>query len=307
MARMHVSLDTLRRTARLVDSVADLDEPAESPGLVLPGLSDLVGCDIATNSEIRAAPDRLRLYAEHPAGSFDPASSPALEAHLHEHPLLNHFRSSGDPAPAKISDFLSHQEFHNLGLYSEFYRRVPVEDQLLFTLPSPPEGMIVTITLHRAERDFTDADRDLLNALAGPLGNSMRRVRSRHRAKTAVAVASSDELAGLTGRELQVLQLAAHGRTNQAIARAVGISPRTVAKHLEHIYRKLGVTSRAAAVCRTVTAAGWVQAATPSGTTGLRRAGLGLPFIALLRLKRTYWSGSSRRGLHRWCSGRCLT
>jgi hypothetical protein len=36
-----------------------------------------------------------------------------------------------------------------------------------------------------------------------------------------------------------------------AIAHALDISPRTAAKHLEHIYRKLGVTSRAAAVART--------------------------------------------------------
>ena len=304
MARMHVSLDTLRRAARLLDSVADLDQPAESPGLVLPSLADLVGCDIATNSEIRAAPDRLNRYAEHPAGSFDPASSPVLEAHLHEHPVLNHFRGSDDTAPAKISDFLSRREYHNLGLYSEFYRRVPVEDQLVFTLPSPPEGLIATIALHRAERDFTDADRDLLNALAVPVGNSMRRVYSRHQARTAAAAASSDDLAGLTDRELYILRLASQGRTNQAIARAIGISPRTVAKHLEHIYRKLGVTSRAAAVYRTAATAGRVQAATPSGgSPGLRRAGLRLSFIVLLRVcdllvSRSRLSESNRRPIH---------
>ena len=47
--------------------------------------------------------------------------------------------------------------------------------------------------------------------------------------------------------QVQVLDLVAVGKTNAAIARALEISPRTVAKHLEHAYRTLGVTSRATA------------------------------------------------------------
>lgn len=52
----------------------------------------------------------------------------------------------------------------------------------------------------------------------------------------------------LTPREREILDLVASGWTNTAIAHALRISPRTVAKHLEHAYRKLGVTNRAAAV-----------------------------------------------------------
>jgi DNA-binding NarL/FixJ family response regulator len=43
------------------------------------------------------------------------------------------------------------------------------------------------------------------------------------------------------------------GRTNAAIARMLEISPRTVAHHLDKIYRKLEVSGRAAAVYRAVT------------------------------------------------------
>jgi len=52
----------------------------------------------------------------------------------------------------------------------------------------------------------------------------------------------------LTAREREILRQVAAGRTNLAIAHELQISPRTVAKHLEQAYRKLGVTNRAAAV-----------------------------------------------------------
>jgi DNA-binding CsgD family transcriptional regulator len=53
--------------------------------------------------------------------------------------------------------------------------------------------------------------------------------------------------AGLTPRELQVLRLVAAGRSNRAIAAELGISDRTVARHVSNIFLKLGLSNRAAA------------------------------------------------------------
>ncbi|HET6908960.1 MAG TPA: HD domain-containing phosphohydrolase [Mycobacteriales bacterium] len=53
--------------------------------------------------------------------------------------------------------------------------------------------------------------------------------------------------AGLTGREVDVLRLLARGLSNKAIAERLVITPKTAGSHVEHIYAKLGVTSRAAA------------------------------------------------------------
>jgi HD-GYP domain-containing protein (c-di-GMP phosphodiesterase class II) len=53
--------------------------------------------------------------------------------------------------------------------------------------------------------------------------------------------------AGLTERELEVLRVLARGQSNQAIADRLGISPRTVGHHIQHVYQKAGVRSRAAA------------------------------------------------------------
>jgi DNA-binding CsgD family transcriptional regulator len=49
---------------------------------------------------------------------------------------------------------------------------------------------------------------------------------------------------GLTQRERQILVLLGEGLTAQAIARRLTLSPRTVAKHQERMYRKLGTSDR---------------------------------------------------------------
>jgi DNA-binding NarL/FixJ family response regulator len=53
--------------------------------------------------------------------------------------------------------------------------------------------------------------------------------------------------AALTPRETEVLSWIAKGKTNRDVAEILGMSPRTVNKHLEHVFEKLGVETRAAA------------------------------------------------------------
>jgi DNA-binding CsgD family transcriptional regulator len=61
-----------------------------------------------------------------------------------------------------------------------------------------------------------------------------------------IAVAAFKKL-GLTRREADVLLWIARGKSNVEISMALCISPRTVKKHLEHVFRKLGVRTRLAA------------------------------------------------------------
>ena len=67
--------------------------------------------------------------------------------------------------------------------------------------------------------------------------------------------ALKDDL-GLTNREAEVLMWIARGKTNRDIGAILGSSPRTVNKHLEHIFEKLGVTTRSAAVSAAIQTSG---------------------------------------------------
>jgi DNA-binding NarL/FixJ family response regulator len=68
----------------------------------------------------------------------------------------------------------------------------------------------------------------------------------------------SSAIQPLTDREMEVLQLAAKGYTNKAIAVQLDISDRTVQGHLAHIFDKLQADSRTEAVMRAVSL-GWIS------------------------------------------------
>ena len=85
----------------------------------------------------------------------------------------------------------------------------------------------------RAEASNGRLDGDAVNAVTRAAGHGVtRRV---------------ERPAGLTSREVEILRLLARGLLNKEIARRLGISPKTVGNHVEHIYAKAGVSSRAAA------------------------------------------------------------
>lgn len=82
--------------------------------------------------------------------------------------------------------------------------------------------------------------RPLAAEVMGRLATSARRV----------APAEGDGLAALSPREREVLRLAAEGLTNRGIGAVLGLSPRTVERHIGSVLAKLGVPNRAAAARR---------------------------------------------------------
>ena len=98
----------------------------------------------------------------------------------------------------------------------------------------------------RAPLGPDQASRDLQAlARAGRLDGEA--VRAVLRASGAGAPARRGWPGGLTAREVEVLALLARGHSNKEIARRLVLAPKTVSNHVEHIYAKLGVSSRATA------------------------------------------------------------
>ncbi len=131
-------------------------------------------------------------------------------------------------------------------------------DILALPLPHPEKGTINGCLLHRTGRHpFTPAHlayarraQPVLAAVEAHAGH-LRAWRTPPGGREAAAVREerAAEL-GLTPREITVLTLLAEARTASAIAQRLGISPRTVHRHLAHLYRKFGTRDRLATVLR---------------------------------------------------------
>ena len=181
-----------------------------------------------------------------------PAIDPTLHAdlgraftrHIADHPVINHHRTTADLRPWAISDFIELGAFRRTGLYSEFYRPLGANDQLSFILPA--KELIVGIALNTAGPPISDRQRTFCRLLQPILWQTYRHLRAR--LGDSRAVADLLERRGLTPREVEVIMLVRTSVPSKLIALRLGISPRTVEKHVEHALRKLGVASRLQAV-----------------------------------------------------------
>lgn len=115
-------------------------------------------------------------------------------------------------------------------------------------LDAPYESARVRVLLAQAQRALGDADGaemdlDLARRIFVELGATPDVARV-----DALATRQTGHGAErLTGREVEVLRLIATGKTNRAIAHALHISEKTVARHVSNIFTKLDLSSRAAA------------------------------------------------------------
>jgi len=136
--------------------------------------------------------------------------------------------------PYRISDFTSLRTFRRTPFYALVMRPFGVEHELKLWLPAPPRQSRSFSLVRAPGKDFSERDLALLRLVRPHLV----RIRARW----------SPRPAQLTERERDVIELLAQGLTNREIGRRLFIAPGTVRKHLEHVYEKLGVRSRAGAV-----------------------------------------------------------
>lgn len=183
--------------------------------------------------------------------SFRTAVTAEMKQDVQAHPLVRWFSASGSAAPQSVARIPRQLvDPRAAARWEERLKALNLEHQLSIPLCNSPSRHVAFV-LSRGERDFTEADLELAGHLQ-PLIRGLEinaQALARWRAAAGVDPAS-DELAnaGLTGREVAVLHALANGLTATAIGRRLGISTRTVHKHLEHIYAKLHAKDRLSAV-----------------------------------------------------------
>jgi len=138
------------------------------------------------------------------------------------------------------TDRVSYREMRKRRLYWEIERHLGV-DSLALWLPSPEEGVLRRLNFATFDA-IPDRYVHILQLLAPHFVVFYRRAAARRAAR--------DDVSPLTPREREILVLVAAGKANKEVARELWLSPHTVRSHLEHVFEKLEVTNRSAAVAR---------------------------------------------------------
>jgi DNA-binding NarL/FixJ family response regulator len=237
--------------ARLLEELTDLYAlmPIEAfPNRVLALVQRLIGSDAASYNEIEVSTGALHVLVDPKDDEYDKLTL-AFAMFIHEHPVIAYVEATRDGSARTISDFLSAPQFHRLALHGEFFRPLGIEDQLSTTLQIGSGRRILGIALNRSG-GFTESERNLLDALRPHLviahENAARysRALSRCAGDESFAADSDTALDRLTDRQRDVLCALSRGSTNCQVAIELGISVRTVKKHLEHIFEQLQVQTR---------------------------------------------------------------
>ena len=115
-------------------------------------------------------------------------------------------------------------------------------------LDAPYEAARVRVLIGLACRELGDADAAVMELdLARDAFRRLGAAPDLARVEALSGKKSPAAAGGLTAREVEVLRLLAAGKTNRAIAGALAISEKTVARHVSNIFTKLGLSSRSAA------------------------------------------------------------
>jgi DNA-binding CsgD family transcriptional regulator len=196
-------------------------------------LPTLVASEFTTLSICHLASGRREVYGL-PAGALSPTDRAAFDRHFHEHPLVRFHGYERGAVTQRISDSVPFAQFRESALFNEYYRRVRVDHAIALPI-YVRDGLLVSFVLNRTRRDFTDRERALLDLLRPYLAKLYEK---------------SKPTPVLSAREAEVLRWVAAGKSDAQIGAILGISARTVQKHLEHAYQKLGVENRTAAANR---------------------------------------------------------
>ena len=214
------------------------DAPGNFARRGVESLSRLIGSDLTTLSVCDLDTNHRSVASDAP-GAISPRHLQVFDRYFDAHPLVRaHGRKPG-VGTRRICDLVPDEAFHGTPLYNEYYRAIGIRHAMAMPIYID-QRLLVSFVFNRAGGGFGERELELAEALRPHLANLYRL--GGNLSKTPVAA--------LTPREREVLEWVAAGKTNRDIAAIVGARPRTIEKHLERIYEKLGVETRTAAAAR---------------------------------------------------------
>lgn len=219
--------------------------------LGFPALTELIPNDLMVVSHFSATGEALSQFA-HPEFPFTPDEIDFYQRHALEFPGHAFIRDNPQTKVFTLSDCLPLEAWKQHPIYLNCRSR----SKLLYSLIAfQGEGGKVerAISLDRKDRDFTSRDRLMLTHLYRHIFLSLSRLIKKPNQRPWREPVLKDWLAtelGVTNREAEVLSLLRLGLNNSELADRMRLSTGTVRKHLENIYRKLGVIGRLQAVRR---------------------------------------------------------
>ncbi|MGZ5570082.1 MAG: response regulator transcription factor [Usitatibacter sp.] len=354
---MTTTEDIFRRALAAAYDLHRHRDAATYPARLVRVLAQLVPCDSALLVTVEPAGGDFHLESW-PAATFERLDrGEVARLHAAEHPFVAHCRVSRSARASRLGDLAPREEFLRSGLYSNLYRFLGIEHQLLM-LVAGPDARWRALVLNRRSPEFSEEERAAFESLWPHITLAQRNLRRGLRSKMPVvsdtapgetsgvivirssgavtlcterarvwlaeyfdavfvargvtlpapllqwaqkriedegggkglrvvrrdaftlsrgghclvadlivdhgkdlhlmrlekvalnAPAASLEALGLTPREAEVLSWVAQGKTNREVGMILGSSARTVQKHLEHVFEKIGVESRTAAILK---------------------------------------------------------
>ncbi|MGW2818301.1 LuxR C-terminal-related transcriptional regulator [Streptomyces sp. NPDC001415] len=194
-------------------------------------------------------------WDDSPVGSTPTDVHPGLEAleiAMHAHPLVRHYQRTADSRPLTPDALYVEGRWPDPEAQHVFAGMFGAEHQLALPLPAPT-GIGHLIMLGRTESPYTGRDQEVAGRIQPLFAAVVRHLAYAHTLPAPQGGGPEDTLyraaeLRLTPRETVVLSRLAKSLTAEAIARRLGISPRSAHKHLENLYRKFGTGDRLSTV-----------------------------------------------------------
>ncbi|MEV7627823.1 helix-turn-helix transcriptional regulator [Actinoplanes sp. NPDC089786] len=235
----------LRAARSIVDEKPFVTDLAE-------GLRGVVGADCVCIDVCRGWPEETPVVtlAGEPGDLTASETDDWMQLSAVDDPYIMNLVATRDPLPYRVSDLTTLSRFRRTSVYREIYAGFEMR-YLVAMAPRITDHDMVIVGLTRRLHDFSDVEARALHPLRHLLSAAFdyQQLVSKIRAELrTVPVDVDPRRLTLTQREDQVLALVAAGHTNDQVARRLGVSPRTVRKHLEAVFPKVGVSNRVAAV-----------------------------------------------------------